>query len=242
MTPSVNPTSKTQEKRNRRWTNAAGLGIWSILQTVCMTLNIRSIKEEHDDVYTKPFIVALWHNRTAVPCYVWNQAQKPLKMCVLTSASKDGALVENICVRFGNEAVRGSSGRRGALAFVEMVRKLNEGNVCMCITPDGPKGPIYTIHPGIIKLASVTGLPIVPVCIEYENCWRIRKAWDKYAIPKPCSDVTVLWRKPFYVPADITEAQEGEYAERLTTLLSYGLPDFTPLNQLISCKSLMENK
>ena len=36
----------------------AGLGLWSLLQPLCMSLNIRSIKEEHDDVYTTPFLVA----------------------------------------------------------------------------------------------------------------------------------------------------------------------------------------
>ena len=53
-------------------------------------VSIRSIKEEHDDIYTTPFLVALWHN-LAPSC--WDTpdslAQKPLNMGVLTSASKD---------------------------------------------------------------------------------------------------------------------------------------------------------
>ena len=90
----LNPiVRKTSEKRSRWWTRLAGFGLWSVLQPICMSLNIRSIKEEHDDVYTAPFLVALWHNRTMVPGYAWSLAQKPLKMSVLTSASKDGALV-----------------------------------------------------------------------------------------------------------------------------------------------------
>lgn len=110
----LNPiVRKTSEKRSRWWTRLAGFGLWSVLQPICMSLNIRSIKEEHDDVYTAPFLVALWHNRTMVPGYAWSLAQKPLKMSVLTSASKDGALVEAVCRHFGLGAVRGSSGRRG---------------------------------------------------------------------------------------------------------------------------------
>lgn len=110
----LNPiVRKTSEKRSRWWTRLAGFGLWSVLQPICMSLNIRSIKEEHDDVYTAPFLVALWHNRTMVPGYAWSLAQKPLRMCVLTSASKDGALVEAVCRHFGLGAVRGSSGRRG---------------------------------------------------------------------------------------------------------------------------------
>ena len=83
----LNPiVRKTSEKRSRWWTRLAGFGLWSVLQPICMSLNIRSIKEEHDDVYTAPFLVALWHNRTMVPGYAWSLAQKPLKMSVLTSA------------------------------------------------------------------------------------------------------------------------------------------------------------
>jgi len=110
----LNPiVRKTSEKRSRWWTRLAGFGLWSVLQPICMSLNIRSIKEEHDDVYTAPFLVALWHNRTMVPGYAWSLAQKPLKMSVLTSASKDGALVEAVCRHFGLGAPPGSSPPRG---------------------------------------------------------------------------------------------------------------------------------
>lgn len=88
MLPPLPNLRKTTEKRTRWWTQMAGLGLWSLLQPLCMSLNIRSIKEEHDDVYTTPFLVALWHNRTVVPGYAWHLAHKPLNMCVLTSASK----------------------------------------------------------------------------------------------------------------------------------------------------------
>ena len=71
----LNPiVRKTSEKRSRWWTRLAGFGLWSVLQPICMSLNIRSIKEEHDDVYTAPFLVALWHNRTMVPGYAWPYA------------------------------------------------------------------------------------------------------------------------------------------------------------------------
>ena len=207
----LNPiVRKTSEKRSRWWTRLAGFGLWSVLQPICMSLNIRSIKEEHDDVYTVPFLVALWHNRTMVPGYAWSLAQKPLKMSVLTSASKDGALVEAVCRHFGLGAVRGSSGRRGALAYMEMMRKVQEGDVCFCFTPDGPRGPIYEVHHGIVKLASQSGLPIVPVCIEYESCWRLNKTWDRYAIPKPCSNVNILWKKRLFIPPDATDEQVAE--------------------------------
>ena len=197
----LNPiVRKTSEKRSRWWTRLAGFGLWSVLQPICMSLNIRSIKEEHDDVYTAPFLVALWHNRTMVPGYAWS------------------------------------------LAYMEMMRKVQEGDVCFCFTPDGPRGPIYEVHHGIVKLASQSGLPIVPVCIEYESCWRLNKTWDRYAIPKPCSNVNILWKKRLFIPPDATDEQVADYARLLAGLLGEGLPDFPPLNQSLLCKSSMENK
>lgn len=242
MASEITLKKKTIEKRTRWWTELAGWGIWSLMQPLCMSLNIRSVKEEHDDVYKQPFIAALWHNRIAVPAYAYTLTQNSLKVNVLSSASKDGALVEAVCARFGMGAIRGSSGRRGAVAFVEMLRKMREGKSCICITPDGPKGPVYKVHPGVIKLASETGVPIVPVCIEYKNCWRIKKAWDKFPIPKPCSDVTLLWRNRIFVPPNLSAEDLETYTHLLEEALQLGQPDLPPITESFLCKSSMENK
>lgn len=121
--------------------------------------------------------------------------------------------------------VRGSSHRRGVAGFRDMLRELQEG-LCMCITPDGPKGPRYKSHPGVIRLASVSALPIVPLCIDVPHCWRIKKAWDGFVIPKPFSRVTVLAKEPLHVPADLSEVEQREYMEKLEELLACGRPDF----------------
>lgn len=239
----LNPiVRKTSEKRSRWWTRLAGFGLWSVLQPICMSLNIRSIKEEHDDVYTAPFLVALWHNRTMVP-----------GLCVVPGPEA----AQDECAYQRQQGRRPGGGRMqafwpgcrpgifrtaGALAYMEMMRKVQEGDVCFCFTPDGPRGPIYEVHHGIVKLASQSGLPIVPVCIEYESCWRLNKTWDRYAIPKPCSNVNILWKKRLFIPPDATDEQMADYARLLAGLLGEGLPDFPPLNQSLLCKSSMENR
>ena len=146
-------------------------------------------------------------------------------MSMLTSASKDGALLATVAENYGMRAVRGSSHRRGVAGFRDMLRELEDG-CCMCITPDGPKGPIYKCHPGVIRLASVSGLPIIPLCIDIPRCWRIRKAWDKFVIPKPFSRITVTAREPLYVPAELDNEMQREYMDKLDALLAYGMPDF----------------
>ena len=94
---------------------------------------------------------------------------------------------------------------------------------------------------GIIRLASQTGLPIIPVCIEYESCWRLNKAWDHYAIPKPGSNVNILWKKRLFIPPGITDEQVAEYGRLLAGMMQEGVPDFPPLTQSKLCKSSTES-
>lgn len=223
-------SSKGLEKRSKWWTRPVGHLLWFFITCVCATLRKRLILkgETRDLLGRQQCVVALWHNRTFIPCYVYRYCLKAtVPMSMLTSASKDGALLSTVAEDYGMRTVRGSSHRRGVAGFRDMLRELQEG-YCMCITPDGPKGPRYKSHPGVIRLASVSGLPIVPLCIDVPRCWRITKAWDGFVIPKPFSRITIIAKEPLRVPADMSDEQQREYMEKLDDLLACGRPDFEP--------------
>ncbi len=206
--------------------------VWFFITLICFTLRKRIIIEDADGKKFGSYqcIIALWHNRVFVPCYVYRYCVKGKKvpMSMLTSASKDGALLATVAKDYGMRAVRGSSRRRGVAGFLDMVRELNDG-CSMCITPDGPKGPIYKCHPGAVKLASVGGVPIVPACISYSSFWRIKKAWDGFIIPKPFSRIVLKLKRPIEVPADLSTEQQAEYCRKLEEELAEGSPDFSPV-------------
>ena len=64
-----------------------------------------------------PVIFALWHNRIfTLPPIWWRTGGNARKSVVLTSASKDGALLARAMAVFGIGAVRGSSSRRAVAA------------------------------------------------------------------------------------------------------------------------------
>lgn len=221
-------SSKGIEKRSKWWTRPVGHVVWFFITLVCATLRKRIIMKgtAGDILGKKQCIIALWHNRTFTPCYIYRYCvDSKVPMSMLTSASKDGALLSTVAEDYGMRTVRGSSHRRGAAGFRDMLRELEEG-YCMCITPDGPKGPRYKSRAGVIRLASVSGLPILPLCIDFSSCWRIKKAWDGFVIPKPFSKINILVREPLCVPADIDEATQKEYIEKLDALLACGRPDF----------------
>jgi lysophospholipid acyltransferase (LPLAT)-like uncharacterized protein len=80
------------------------------------------------------------------------------------------------------------------------------------ITPDGSRGPLYEIKPGLVLLAQLSRRPIIPLSFAYSNAWRLR-TWDRFFIPKPFSRVTLLLGEPHFVKR--TDTPEDFEAERL---------------------------
>lgn len=149
------------------------------------------------DASTGPVIFALWHNRFFTVPPVFRKVYGGRDCVVLTSASHDGAMVARAMAVFGLGAVRGSSSRRGAAALVALTRAVRSGRDA-CITPDGPRGPRYEVHPGMVKLAAATGAPIIPIHVTFSNAWRL-KTWDRFVIPKPFSRVRVVFDRPLVI-------------------------------------------
>jgi lysophospholipid acyltransferase (LPLAT)-like uncharacterized protein len=129
----------------------------------------------------------------------------------LISASRDGDLLADAIKRFAFDVVRGSSSRLGASAIRQLSDVLASSRDVV-ITPDGPRGPAYELGPGIIFLAQKSGAPVLPVNMEYSNCWRI-KSWDRFIVPRPFAKVHVIIGQPHRVRSTST-AEEFE-AERL---------------------------
>jgi lysophospholipid acyltransferase (LPLAT)-like uncharacterized protein len=174
-----------------------------------------------------PVIYALWHNRFfTVPPAFRKVYGKNRRCVVLTSASHDGAMVARAMAVFGFEAVRGSSSRRGAAALVALTRAVRSG-LDACITPDGPRGPRYEVHPGMVKLAVATGAPIIPIHVTFSSAWRL-KTWDRFVIPKPFSRVRIVFDLPLVI--DSSGGADGFEQQRLRVerAMIAGVDDLTP--------------
>ncbi len=91
----------------------------------------------------------------------------------------------------------------------------------LAITPDGPRGPCYTVQEGTIALAQVTGLPIVPVGTHFPAKVRL-KSWDRFQIPLPFSRGVLRFGRPLRIPRELSDEQRQaarlELAERLRAL------------------------
>jgi lysophospholipid acyltransferase (LPLAT)-like uncharacterized protein len=163
---------------------------------------------------SEPLLVASWHNRILILplCYQWIcGARRPLT--VLTSPSRDGGFLSRFVACFGIGAVRGSSSKRGSAALRELQGTLASGTDVI-ITPDGPRGPVYSMSPGLVFLAQKTGTPVMLLHVEYSAFWELR-SWDRFRIPKPFSKVRVRMLKPYAVPGDLDAAALEEHRKKL---------------------------
>ncbi len=175
-------------------------------------------------INAEPVIFALWHNRIFTMPPIWQRTGgKKRKTVVLTSASKDGTTLATAMTMFGLGAIRGSSSRRAVAALIGMKKALREG-FDVSVTPDGPRGPRYTVQPGIVKIAQSTGTDIIPIHISYSSAWRL-DTWDRFVIPKPFSRVSVTFAPPFVVPKNISEEEFEERRLALEQNLILGSDD-----------------
>jgi hypothetical protein len=195
----------------------------AILKTLFLTLRLRI--EDRSGVLKEdagsPVIVCFWHNRILGITFAFDRIypKKRNGVTVLTSPSKDGEILAQLVGAFGMKAVRGSSSRRGSSALLELVRLIRGGRD-IAITPDGPRGPRYSLGPGIILLAQSTGVRIVPAHASFSRCVRM-KTWDGFIIPLPFSKVSVTLDGALTIPGELTGEEFEEKRKNLEDLLKH---------------------
>ncbi len=130
-------------------------------------------------------------------------------MAVMTSLSKDGQLMTRVLSRLGFRPVRGSSSRRGAAGLKALIDLVAKDNCQASLAVDGPRGPIYRVKPGVLKLAQQTGHPIIAGAAASNRRHIFVKAWNQCYLPLPFSKSVIFYGQPVEVPRDIT-AEEFE--------------------------------
>lgn len=147
------------------------------------------------------FILAFWHRHLLLMPY----AYRGRRISVLVSQSTDGELIARTVARLGIDSTRGSSSRGGVSGMKTLLRKAAAG-WDIAFTPDGPRGPVREVQPGVILAAAATGLPIVPVALAASKA-KLLQSWDRFVVPLPISKVHVVYGEPLAV------ARRGEIAD-----------------------------
>jgi len=196
--------------RHNRWliryfAAGAALLIRSWMSTIRVRVATADGRIHPADPASGRFVYAFWHESLLAPL-----ATRP-KIRVLISQHTDGEVIAQICQRLGIGVIRGSTARGGSQALLEMIREAGE-STHLGITPDGPRGPRRELKPGIIMVASQTGLPIVPVGVGFVRAWRFQ-SWDRFALPWLGSTVVGVLGEPTHVPRDLDRGGLSEWKQ-----------------------------
>lgn len=156
----------------------------------------------------KPFILVFWHNRLLMMPYCWDYS-KPILM--LASQHRDGQHIAHVVSHFGIGVTFGSSSKGGSQAIRAMIRALKAGE-WVGLTPDGPRGPRMHASEGVVQIARMTGVDILPVAYSCSNR-RLLNSWDRFAVAKPFGRGVFIWGEPIRIP-DQTNPEAMEAARK----------------------------
>lgn len=161
------------------------------------------VEVNHPD--KEPCLYAMWHAHQCCIHGLKNRA----KTNVLISRSKDGEVIARVVGKWGFKLIRGSKGKRGAVeATMNMVSALKGGENCAMMI-DGPRGPAKVVKDGVIKIARMAGVPIVPIYWYSSNFnWFKLPSWDGLRMPILDVRLINLYGEPIYITPEVSD-EEG---------------------------------
>jgi lysophospholipid acyltransferase (LPLAT)-like uncharacterized protein len=77
------------------------------------------------------------------------------------------------------------------------------------------------VQPGIVKLAQLTGVPIIPVHLHYSHAIKF-KTWDEFLLPLPFAKVTIVFDKPHLIPRRMSEEEFEQKRAALEGVMRFG--------------------
>jgi lysophospholipid acyltransferase (LPLAT)-like uncharacterized protein len=105
------------------------------------------------------------------------------------------------------------------VAVRQLIRLARAGH-SLCITPDGPRGPRMRVNKGIIDIARLSGLPILPTAIATSGGKEL-DTWDRFRVPAPFSRIDIRWGAPLHVARDSDGTDDAARLETALTLLQH---------------------
>jgi len=171
-------------------------------------------------------IYTFWHGRMLYFPYLYRFQNKHH---ILASPSKDGEIIGNLLKIYGFNIVWGSTFKKGAKALLNLIRVIKNGDSVVLIA-DGSRGPAFKAQDGAIKIAKLTGIPIVPMTYSVSRK-KVLSSWDRFVIPYPFSKIAVKYGEPVYVPPDaddeVMELKRQELEKKLNDITEFADKYFT---------------
>jgi len=218
----MSPNNLLKKLRKTQFGRAFSAHFFSFgIKALNRSLRVRWVdRRPIDELYAKGqrFIYAYWHADLILATHIGATELKHGPIVVMASLSRDGYLLAELMARDGLTIVRASSRRGGMEGFMAFARHLRSGMIGS-IAVDGPRGPRRVVKNGVIRLAQMTGTPILPCAVGYRRKITLN-SWDRLRIPVPFSSATVICDSPIFVDSEMTREKADAAAEDLGSVLT----------------------
>lgn len=178
---------------------------------------LRAIAKQH-----QPCIFAFWHGQFML---IPNFSPPKTPVAIMVARHGDAELIGEVLKSFdqmtlirGGGAGNRKKNRGGSTALRAAVRALEQGT-CLSMTADVPPGPARIAGHGILKIAQMSGRPILPVATTSSRLYAMR-TWSRMTINLPYSKIAMRLGTPIYVPRDADDAQLEVLRQKLQDALN----------------------
>ncbi len=175
--------------------------LFTLVDLLCRSVRIKVVNKNYiEELFNKneKFVLAFWHGYMLIPWFL----HRNKNFGALVSMSKDGDLLAKVLSKWNYKVVRGSSHKGGKEALGNIMQLIAE-NHPVAITPDGPTGPPHKMKAGAVVAAKKSGVPLVLLGVHYRDA-KTLKSWDSFRIPKPFSNVCVVYSEPINIDENST--------------------------------------
>ncbi|MEM6413653.1 MAG: lysophospholipid acyltransferase family protein [Pseudomonadota bacterium] len=184
-----------------------GILVTFYIRFVQLTSSIEIYGEEHvkrvEHADARGYFIAFWHARLLMAPVFRKKISRRFKM--LISAHRDGEIIATAVQGYGVEFIRGSTknarksfkNKGGIAAIAEIKQALCDGDV-VGLTPDGPRGPACEVQSGLVRLATATQRPIIPLCVAASRT-KCLNSWDNFQLILPFSRIVAMAGSPVWL-------------------------------------------
>ncbi|MBX9689532.1 MAG: lysophospholipid acyltransferase family protein [Candidatus Obscuribacterales bacterium] len=152
----------------------------------------------------KPLIWSFYHGRMVGALGLHPRG----RLTILMSPSRDGEMIARAGTRLGYSIARGSSKQGAVRGGLELMDAVKEGQDLVFMV-DGPRGPRFEVKPGIIRMAEMTQVPILPFVCSARSTWWM-PSWDKFMAPWWSTPIVYIFGEPLQVPKGASEELQEE--------------------------------
>lgn len=171
---------------------------------------VRLIYATNKKVYHHPklddeaCIFVMWHGDLLSQPFNYKAQRGKRVVKGMISLNKDGEILSKTFSLLGIEAIRGSSSKGAAKVLISTIKEIKSGSD-VAITPDGPRGPRFSVANGVVAIAQKSGSKVVVLNSKPSKYWQF-DSWDKFVLPKPFGKIDFYMSEPY----DISNLQIDE--------------------------------